>query len=585
MHDCPTCGQPTPEGNFCVRCGAPLDRQLTRSRKRPEFAASPGERRGVPWLISTLFPQLPRHTVRHFRIALAAGTALVIVLGVLRLFPIALICAALLMPLLTVLYFYDVDIYESEPLWAASWTLIWGAVTGVLVGLLAKAVAPTGPSLIDKGSAAHVITGGVLLPALGVLVMLPGPIVLLRYRLFNETLDGAGFGAATAAMFAAAEAVVVGVDVLSGGVRPPGAAAPWVARLVSLAVATPVLAMSAIGAACAAIWLRYRAPVTDRNALGVLGAPPASVLVAAALIIAGAIGETFMAPGLWLAWLVVLDLVALVLLRRAMHVGLLEESAEKDIGPPERCANCGAMTDTHTFCSNCGVALKALPKAGAPPRAGVWARRRLVVYGLALTAIVAIGFLVAALAAPPAPKPKCKRGIACGNPPIAPQAVFAFPGYTAWQSSGLGFSLRYNNRDWSIADQGADGVQLQAGDGFSALIVRGAPASQASPAALLSAQASSLSGKLLGFARDTNPDDELLGTNLGLTPGPGGVYTGTIDSPQGPQAPVDVAIVAAGNGRVSIVATVVAPGNDSGDRQAVYARADDIINSIQWSGV
>ena len=30
------------------------------------------------------------------------------------------------MPLLTVLYFYDVDIYEGEPAWASAWTLGWG---------------------------------------------------------------------------------------------------------------------------------------------------------------------------------------------------------------------------------------------------------------------------------------------------------------------------------------------------------------------------------------------------------------------------------------------------------------------------
>ncbi|MBV9473126.1 MAG: hypothetical protein JO206_09155, partial [Solirubrobacterales bacterium] len=115
MHDCPTCGQPTPAGNYCVRCGAPQDLRLGRSRQRRQFAAAPRERRNAPWLVSTLFPQLPRHSERHFHIALAGGAALVIALGVLRLFAIALIGAALLMPLLTALYFYDVDIYEGEP--------------------------------------------------------------------------------------------------------------------------------------------------------------------------------------------------------------------------------------------------------------------------------------------------------------------------------------------------------------------------------------------------------------------------------------------------------------------------------------
>ena len=44
--------------------------------------------------------------------------------------------------------------------------------------------------------------------------------MLLRGRRFNEVLDGATFGSACAASFAAAEAIVVGAGVLGGGVRP-----------------------------------------------------------------------------------------------------------------------------------------------------------------------------------------------------------------------------------------------------------------------------------------------------------------------------------------------------------------------------
>jgi hypothetical protein len=602
MQDCPTCGLQTPTGQFCVRCGAPLHRQLGHARERGEFAAHPEERRYAPWLVSTLFPHLPKHSERHFHVALGVGAALVIVLGALRLFPVALITAAVLMPLLTILYFYDVDIYEAEPAWAAGWTLLWGAVTGVGVGLLAKAVAPTGAALIDRGSTAHVVTGGILLPALGVVLMLAGPLVLLRDRHFNETLDGAGFGAAAAATFAAGQAVVVGVDVLGGGLRPQGAVLPWIARLIAIAIATPVLSMSAIGAATAAVWLRYRAPAKDRGALGLFGSPAVAVLLAAVLVIAGAVGNTFMSPWVWLAWLAVLDPIALVLLRRALHVGLLEEAAQIEIGAPITCASCGASTATHSFCGNCGIALKALPKARraaaetgaehAGTRRGAFAgrfggrrrgRRRLIVYAGLLTAAVAIAVVTASLAAPGAKAPLCQRAVQCGNPPLAPRAVFAFPGYTLWQSSALGYSLRYDSHNWQVANQNTNNVVLQAGDGFSVLAVTAAPASQASPANLVNGQLSSLRGQLLGFGSDSSAGDQLLGASVGLIQGIGGVYSGTIDSPQGPQAPASVAIMGATNGSLSIAVTMITPSDNHGDQHAVFNQADDIINSIQWS--
>jgi hypothetical protein len=373
---CPGCGLETPPGNYCVRCGTPLAGEAGhegRPRRRAQFAAAPHERVGVPRLVSTLFPQLPRADMWSFRAALGAGVAVVVVLAAFRLLPIALLAAALLVPLLIVLYLHDVDVYEDEPQWAIGLTVVWGAAAGVGVGLLARAVGPTGTALIDRGSTAHVVTGGVLLPLLGVVLTLAGPLVLLPYRRFNDVLDGATFGAASAAAFAGAEAVVYGVDVLSGGLRPVGEAIPWIWRLLAISVALPVVAMAAVGFAAAALWLRWRAPVKDRRALGLLGHPLAAVPMAGLLVAGAYVGETFLDAGAWVAWILAFDLVALLLLRRAIHVGLLEESAERPIGPAIVCANCGASTPSHSFCSNCGIALAALPKprAGGPaPSAG-----------------------------------------------------------------------------------------------------------------------------------------------------------------------------------------------------------------------
>jgi ribosomal protein L32 len=592
---CSTCGRATPSGRFCVRCGAPLGAGLRRSRNRLQFAAAPGEHRAVPWLVSTLFPALPHGSMRHFRIALATGTGLVVALGALRLFPIALISAALLTPLLMGLYFYDVEIYEREPLWACGWTLAWGAGSGVAVGLLAKALAPRGEALIDRGSTAHVVTGGILLPTLGVALMLAGPLVLLRHRRFNEVLDGAGFGCACAAAFAAAQALVVGVDVLGAGVRPAGAVVPWVLRLVTLAIATPVLSMSAIGTTTASLWLRYRAPVGDRGALGVIGWPAVAIGLAAVLVLAGAIGETFMAAGVWLGEVVVLDVIALALLRRALHLGLLEDASAMEIGPPIRCANCQEMSAAHTFCANCGVALKALPKARDAPRGtshgrlaterGGWrsGRRRLLAYALGTVAILAAGLILAAAGAPAARKAVCMAHAECGAPPELPRALFTFAGYTPWQSSGLGYSLRYDSEDWRVDSQDPDGVELESSDGSGLLSFSAAPAAQVTPAGMLAGEVSSLKGDLLGFAADRDPSDELLGTNVGLRSGPGGVYLATITSPQAPQTPVSVAIMAATNGRVSIAATVITPADDEQEKSVIYQQADDIISSVQWA--
>jgi ribosomal protein L32 len=589
---CPSCAETTPPGHYCVRCGGTLDDDPQHVRARWQFAAAPGQRRLVPWLVSTLFPHLPHRSMRDFRIALVTGTAVVAVLAGLRLFGVAIIAAALLLPLITVLYFYDVDVYEGEPWWATAWTFAWGAASGVAVGLLANAVAPRGPALLDRGSTAHVLTGGVLLPALGVAAMLVGPLVLLALRRFNEVLDGATFGSATAATFAAAQAVVVGAGVLGDGLRPVGAALPWIVRLVTLAVATPVLAMAAIGVAVAAIWLRYRAPLADRNALGLAGHPAVAIATAVVLIIAGAIGETVLPVGAWLASVAALDLIALALLRRTIHLGLCEEAAEIEIGPPIVCANCGAQTARHTFCGHCGIALKALPKArdgyrGAAPgrlRAGRrHSHRWLVAFALAVLVLVGIGIAVAELAAPASRQPVCRPGVNCGAPPILSHDIVTFPGYTVWQSTGLGFALRFDHEIWQVSGQDADDVQLDTLDGSGLLVVEGRPASQLDPQQILADEVSTLGGKLLGFAADHSAADALLGTSVGLVPGPGGTYDGTASTPQAPQTPVIIELEAAVRNRVTILAWLLVAAGNQQAQQADEGFADDVIDSIQWA--
>jgi hypothetical protein len=252
------------------------------------------------------------------------------------------------------------------------------------------------------------------------------------------------------------------------------------------------------------------------------------------------------------------------------------------------------MTATHTFCANCGISLKALPKVRgaaargsfggrlAPPVALRRGRRRLLAYAAGLGTLGGVAVAVAAIAAPPPPKAQCRPGAPCGAPPIFAHAISTLPGYTPWQSSGLGFSLRYPSQDWSVASSGTNDVELQSADGNGLLLVTATPTTQASPAALMSAQVDSLGGQLLGLSSDPAPSDQLLGTNVGFVPGPGGVYTATIASPQGPQAPVAIAIVAAAQNGVTVAATAIGPADDPSARQVVYQQADDIINSIRW---
>ena len=366
---CPSCGQQVPSGNYCIRCGA----HLAREGRRQGFAAAPNEPRILPSVISTLFPQLPRTSMVAFRISLVIGIVIVVVLELLKLFPLAVTVAAILVPLLTILYLYDVDEYEDEPLRVVALTVLWGAAAGIAVGLLSRYISPSGLGQVAESTTKRVLVRGIGLPLLATVLMLAGPLILLPYRKFNDTLDGATFGGACAVTFIGAQVITQSTDLFSAGFRPQGLIYPRVVYLLEFSIAMPLLAGGVIGSAAGALWLRYRAPARDRRALGLLGNPFVAIVLAAAAMVAAAFILIYV-HSRTLAFILLLVMAALALpwLRQVIHVGLIQEAAEIPVGPEITCANCGHRTPQHTFCINCGIALKALPKAvprraAAPP--------------------------------------------------------------------------------------------------------------------------------------------------------------------------------------------------------------------------
>lgn len=358
---CPHCGQTVPHLHFCVRCGSPLD----ESARRHEFAAHPGEPVQAVRLFSTLFPHLPRDSYDAFRYALLLAVVVVAGLVIAGLYPLALVASAVVVPVLFVLYFIEVDLYERAPLAVIVATLAWGALIGAGLGAIGRLASTSGAA---EGTTSLVagVPAAVGVALLGAALATLGPLALIRHKAFNDVLDGATFGAISGAVYASAFGVVRSSDLLGAGLRPGGDPLPWLVRLGTLGLAEPILLATTIGSICAAFWLRYRAPVGDRSALGWLGMPALAVLAGGVLLVLSAAARVvlpllggFIATGIAAA-------IGLLWLRATIHVGLLEEANEAGIGPPTRCANCGRLTPGHTFCGWCGVSLQALPRSSRP---------------------------------------------------------------------------------------------------------------------------------------------------------------------------------------------------------------------------
>lgn len=366
--DCPRCGERVPEMAFCIRCAARLtEGGGAGGRGKGGVAAAPREATSRDAILSTLFPQLPAADLDTFRIAFAAGLIALVALVIAGAFSVALVGAAVLVPGLVLLYVYSVDVYEDTPIRVIALTMGWGAVSGAAAGFVTNAIT-AGGTITGTPRPGEVLLFGVVVPLIELGLMIAGPLVLLRDRRYNDVLDGATFGVSSAAAFVAAQILVGSASLFASGLRPIGEPVAWIGRILSLGVALPVVAAGAVGSVVGAIWLRYRAPVRDRDDLGIAGSPPIAIAMAAVLLVATALSAQLPGPVLDVAAQLVLAAISLVWLRRTLLLGLREEAQEIEVGPEIECANCGQLTPYHTFCGHCGIALRAVSdQPGARP--------------------------------------------------------------------------------------------------------------------------------------------------------------------------------------------------------------------------
>jgi pro-kumamolisin-like protein/subtilase family protein len=536
-----------PATRFCVRCGSPLAEDV----EPVGFAASPGEGQDRPWVTTTLFPQLPRSSLRSFRVALGVGLALVLAATLLGAFPLAIVLAAVLVPVLAVIYVVDVQVYEDAPWRVLPLTVAWGIVAGVVVALVARWAAPDPADLLERTWGESLLVEGTLIPLLGLGLAALGPALLLLDRRFDDMLDGVTFGTVSGAWVAAVTVLVSASSFVQDGLRPGGSVFEWLLRLLVVA-ATPVVWASVVGAATGALWLRFRPSAHTRERLGVLGNPLVAFALAAVLLVANAVVQLTLPLPFALPVLAVLACIGLVWLRRSLQAGLLQEADAVEIGPEVACANCGAQTPRHTFCGACGIAARALPKTrGAEVGGASPARLRpsLVPAVLAVGLLVLGGVTTAAVLAlaPTASALTCAPGEPCGGPP---SDVPVIEDGAAWRSDD-GVSVVYDQQRWSPAESGRR-LELTSPDGTVWIEVETSAGTEADGEQTLDP------AELPGQLRAVEPlDVPLHGPNVGYVAGAGAWYAGFLDSPQGPRASTTVARLTSRRRGVTVRATAV----------------------------
>ena len=358
--------------------GAERGARAGDGERTQSFALQPGEPVASFNLVSSLMPLASGSAPQTYRWALGLGILIPVVAGALGFLAFAFVAAALVVPAVYVVYMYDVNQWEDQPVGvvlgaigaaaalAVGFTFLWHA------GILGDDLAPVDIDGTESGIRwTSFLVLVLLVPIFGEVLKQVGPILLARLPAFDDMIDGLTFGVAAGAAFAAAETIVVNRGLFStfGQVDSPDAGF-WVSLILSAAVVKPIVYGAATGIAVASfsgLGAGYDGfkPAYFR---GLAEALAANILFQGGLFFAARLEGTKGAV-VGLVWGGLIAAALVVRLRHLLHYAVLEAALEASSTGAELkdaargtayCPSCEMplMTGAN-FCVVCGTSVRA----------------------------------------------------------------------------------------------------------------------------------------------------------------------------------------------------------------------------------
>jgi hypothetical protein len=368
---CPYCRIIVPDARFCGACGAHLVHSgLRASQRLHAYAAFPDEPVLRLSVATSLFPHLSHRAKAPFRVGFGIFLVLLLIFSLAGTSAPLIAVSALGVPLLFLIYIWEVDPYEGSFLLPTSVSLLLGAGLGVgwaIVGghYVDNALVPSLTSSLTSNTA---VVAAVAVPAIGQLLMcVPMVIVRVAQRGRIESLDGFVSGATGALGFTLAATIDLKSPLLSNGQLTHGTILANTTQVILRGVTLPLISALATGFIAMAFWAKTGSRPTSAKAAW-LTSPLLALGVA--LIVQIGLGFTDITT-LSDAALIAIHLSALgalmVITRLGVHYVLLHEALDVTIGAPRVCANCSHLVPTMAFCPQCGVADRAVAR---PHRGG-----------------------------------------------------------------------------------------------------------------------------------------------------------------------------------------------------------------------
>ncbi len=543
------------------------------------YAVAPKEHVLRPWLVTSLFPQLPRRSHTPFRVGLAVVFILLAASALLRWQAPMIAVAAVGFPLLFVTYLREIDVRQHVSLRNLILSAVIGVVLGVAWAYIAGTVFADGydVALGFETDVGPTVGSGVAISICeGLLMLLPALVVRVVSKATRESLDGFVIGALGATAFTAAATVTLLAPQLAAGlVADERSLEGLIVEAAIQGVAMPLISAAVGGIFGVALWFSRPANASRWHRAFV----PAAVLVVITLFVGlGLLDVSPFSDSLYVAGYLLIAVMAVLALRIALQAALLHE-AHDSTGPNEQrhCASCDHVVPNTAFCPTCGVATRA-----APVRRTSFTRV-LGTLGAGVGVAAAIAVVVSMKMTPGVAPYKCPPD--CGRPPIG-TPVETNPRYSADNGA---FSVNYPGEGTAYkATFNPDGVVLDytAGD-TGTLALFGQPALNRTPKDIA-----------LALIKEKYPDAtvsyELPNTSVGYQPGYGVAADTYPQRATGKYARLRVLVMVAVKHDYALIAAAVGPyhrfspdfgsGHPSGANLELAMDIGKYVNSFKWGG-
>jgi hypothetical protein len=378
--ECPRCRAHLPEvAHFCHVCGQ--DQRSADVTRRKSFAVKPDEPVASFALASSIMPRGAGQRPQTYRIALTIALVVALIAAIFGAMPIAVLVAAFAIPIVYIVYIYDVNLWEDEPVTVTALAFaLTGALSVVFTILWTYLRGPVPFTATDaqgqlSGSprvGAFLIVA-LLVPIVGEAIRQIGPVILASRPQFDDLMDGLTFGVISGVAYSCFDTIVRHWALLTGGLQQsnPGL---WVSLIFLEGFVKPLIIGTASGIACAEFSGLGRGydGFTPRYFRGVAEAILANIAYQAGTYLFAFVGGSTMSVILSIGWGLIILAILILRVRNVLHAGLMEAALERsareggigDTGELQFCAQCEMpLLDHAAFCNNCGTAVRVQPKA------------------------------------------------------------------------------------------------------------------------------------------------------------------------------------------------------------------------------